>query len=471
MSAGRTQFWLWGILTVALTLRLGAAVMVQRYVAQTPGRLCLIAGDAEGYWELGRKLAHGQAYEIYDPPRRVLRMPGFPGLLAFSIALFGEDVGAARIVLAVIGTLACGSVYWLGTELFGRTNGLIAAALAAVSPLFVATSVMILSEMTFGLGVMLSLIGLARLVRLVSHSGSGWQIWWAAVIAGLGGALACYIRPSWLLFPLFAAEWLLVIAFQGNRTSSTTRSRSMAVLGGVGIVFGLIVGLLPWTYRNYVVSGGHIIPTTLWMGPSLYDGLNPEANGDSHMEFLERDNLYTKLSEYEVDQHYRRAAWSWAAQHPGRTLSLAGIKLARYANLWPNTPQFDRWTIRIVLLAFLVPVLVCTIWGLWVGRSRVGRLRAGRSWINQTPVEHSRLPIGPDHETMVGTTGLLPVEGSISWTWVVILTVGPIVYFAGLHALFVGSLRYRLPAEYPLLIVTALGIQDLFERFRGRRPS
>ncbi len=429
MRADRTQFWLWGILTVALTLRIIASVMVQQHVSQTPGRLCLIAGDAEGYWELGRKLAHGQNYEIYDPPRRVLRMPGFPAVLAASIAVFGEQVGAARLVLAVMGTLACACVYWLGAELFGRTTGLFAAALAAVSPTFIATSAMILSETTFALGLMLSLIPLARLVRVTTVTEPRWRVLTWGVIAGLGGAIACYVRPSWLLFPLLAGGWLVFLSVLRGEQPWSSIYRSAGVWACLGIVLGMTAGLMPWTFRNYVVTGGHIVPTTLWMGPSLYDGLNPEANGDSNMEFLKREGLYQNLSEYEVDQHYRRAAWNWAAQHPGRAISLGWIKLGRYWNLWPNTAQFGHWLVRLVLLAFLIPAFACTIWGFSIGRSK------------------------------------LP-EGGMTWSWVLILTVGPILYFSGLHILFVGSLRYRLPAEYPLLIIAAVGFQDLVKRLR-----
>lgn len=427
LRADHTWFWLGGILTVALTLRVIAAVLVQHHVSQTPGRLCLIAGDAEGYWELGRKLAHGENFEIYQPPRRVLRMPGFPTVLALSIALFGEHVGAARFVLALIGTAACGGVYWLGVELFGRTVGLIAAALAAVSPTFVATSVMLLSETTFALGMLLSLIPLARLARALSGMKSGWGVLGWGLLSGLGGTLACYVRPSWLLFPPLAAAWVVFRSLRQNDWNGESSSRTSAVIGATGIMLGLVVGLLPWTCRNYAVTGGHIVPTTLWMGPSLYDGLHPGANGDSNMDFLKRDDPYQRMSEYDVDQHYRRESWNWAARNPVRVLSLAWIKQVRYWNLWPNTPQFGHWAVRLVLLTFLLPVLAATIWG----------LIAGRSW--------------------------LPV-GSISWGWVVLLTVGPIFYFSGLHTLFVSSIRYRMPAEFPLLVMAAVGIQDLLSR-------
>ncbi|MGD9855191.1 MAG: hypothetical protein AB7U20_09605, partial [Planctomycetaceae bacterium] len=45
------------------------------------------------------------------------------------------------------------------------------------------------------------------------------------------------------------------------------------------------------------------------------------------------------------------------------------------------------------------------------------------------------------------------------WGWV--LTIGPLLYFAALHMVFVSSLRYRLPAEYPLLVMTAVGWRSL----------
>ncbi len=431
MGSKRTQLWLWGILSLALALRVVAAVLVQHHVSQTPGRLCLIAGDAEGYWELGKKLASGGNFEIYQPPRRVLRMPGFPVILAISIALFGDHVGAARIVLAIIGTLACGGVYWLGAELFGRTIGLIAAGLAAVSPTFVVFSVMILSETAFALGLLLSLISLAWVSRAVFEGSSWTRITGFGILAGIGATVACYVRPSWLLFPPMAGAWVVGYVWWRAPVSPTGPSLSKAVVAGIAVLIGMTLGLAPWTYRNYVVTGGHFVPTTLWMGPSLYDGLNPQANGDSHMEFLQHDALYQTMSERDVDKHYRREAWSWAAQNPGKTVQLAWIKLGRYWNLWPNTPQFDRWEVRVALLTFLLPMFGTALWGIF-----------GRPELRASPV--------------------------VPWTWILILTLGPVLYFSGLHTLFVSSLRYRLPAEYPLLIVSAVGIQDLAVRAAAR---
>ena len=121
----------------------------------------LIEGDANGYWELGQRIASGQEYAIHVPPRRVLRVPGFPILLAASIRLFGDNILAARIVLAVVGTACCWLTYVLGRMLSMRRVGFWACLFVAINPLQVVSSVMILSEMWFTLWMLVTLIMLA----------------------------------------------------------------------------------------------------------------------------------------------------------------------------------------------------------------------------------------------------------------------------------------------------------------------
>jgi len=172
------------------------------------------------------------------------------------------------------------------------------------------------------------------------------------------------------------------------------------------------VAYFPWVWRNHAVSG-HWVITTLWVGPSLYDGLNPAATGDSDMAFFDEENLLGRMSEYEMDQEYRRRAWAFVAANPGRTIALAFIKAGRYWSPLPNAEQFAQPLIKFGLLIATLPLYVFAAVGLWTHR------RDWRLWL---------------------------------------ATLGPAVFFCAVHMLFVGSIRYRLPAEMPLWILAAAGV-------------
>ena len=415
LTAANHKRWLIIILAGALLLRLGAAFVVQTYVSRI-GQEFLIEGDANGYWHLGKQIAERSEYTIYDPPRRVLRMPGFPVLLAGCISLFGSSQWPARLVLSVVGTVACGLVYWLGCELVDRRTGLVACGLAAVSPAIVGFTPLILSETMFAACLLASLIAMARLLRRHQHA-VGAPVGFldrTTLLALLTGALvsvACYVRPSWLLVgPLFGLALVLMSKF-----------RQVAMVHAVLLVAGMIV-LLPWGYRNQGVTG-HFVLTTLWVGASLYDGLSPNATGESDMTFFDRDNLLAGMSEYEVDRYYRAAAWDFARANPGRTAHLAIVKLGRFWNPCPNAAQFQNWGACLALGGFFVSVVILAMLGSWQMRGR------------------------PE---------------------VLLLTVGPILYFTAIHTVFVSSLRYRLPAEYPLLIASAIGLLSVWPRQKLR---
>lgn len=419
MVQGRA--WLIAILIVALVGRLVAAYAVQQKVGD---RLCLIAGDADGYWELAGTIVAGKPFAYADPPRRVHRMPGFPAVLALSMKAFGESRLAARVLLAIFGTAACGAVYLLGRQLFDERVGLIACGMTAISPVMTGFSVLLLSETVFALTLTLSLWcaakWLADVPRSVSEGlgtrgpRSRFELLWP-LATGIGIAVATYMRPSWLLAGPVLAVFAVLLR----------RPRAKTFVEAAVLSLGLFVTLLPWAWRNHSVCG-HWVFTTLWSGPSLYDGLNPDANGDSNMDFFDRDNLMATMTEWDVDQHYKSEAWRYTAKNPGHAIELTFRKLWRYWKPWPSAEQFGGVLPTLLVAGFFVPVCGLATRGWWLTR--------------QQP-----------------------------WAW--LLPLGPILYFAAIHAVFVGSLRYRLPAEYPLCVLAAVGLNDWFGRQRGKKTD
>jgi len=383
------------VFIAALAVRLGAAFAIHYYL-ESRDRDFLIEGDANGYWELAGDIVAGEDYAIGN--RRASRMPGFPLLLASVRWACGDSVLAARVAICVVGAFGSAIVFWLGQSLVSDRVGWLAGLWTAFSPTLAGFTPLILTESVFAT----CLVGSILLLhfsnqRLQADRSAAWL----ALATGLAVGLATYMRPTWLLaVPAFAA----VLLWQ-HRNARGVMAAAILVLAGVG-------SLVPWAMRNQQVTG-HFVLTTLWVGPSLYDGLHPGATGASDMQFVEDDDYIVEMGEFESNLYYRDEAIAFAKSKPRRAAALATIKLARFWSPLPNAEQFKSLVPRAACLIGFVPLMLLAAKGVWVGRKQV---------------------------------------------WLLVLTLSPIVYFSLLHMIFVGSLRYRLPAEYPLAVLAAVGL-------------
>jgi 4-amino-4-deoxy-L-arabinose transferase-like glycosyltransferase len=394
------------VLLLALLVRVGAAIGIHLYLERS-NRDYLIAGDAQGYWALGRRLATGQSYQVYTPPRRVMRMPGYPLLIAGSLQLWGESRLAVRLTQAVLSTMAVGLLFLLGRELIDSRTGLIASGVLAVSPAVVGFSALILSETLFAV---LLLVNLWLAVRWINRrkqrqpdAPNALGAWAWPLLVGVSAGLAVCVRPTWLpaVFVWAALAWLAL-------------PRSSAWKAALLVVAGCLVTLLPWAVRNRAATG-HWVWTTLWVGPSLYDSLNPEADGSSEMTFFDRENVMARegLSEYEMDRHYRARAWKFVRTEPGQAVRLMLTHAGRYWSLTPNADQFQNVWLRCGLGAWNLLFFAIGVLGIYALRHQ---------WFT------------------------------------LLICAGPLLAFGVIHTVFVGSLRYRLPAEYPFTLIVAAGI-------------
>lgn len=402
---------------MALLLRVVVAIAIEQRVTAA-GRTFLIEGDANGYWELAQHLAAGHDYAIYQPPRYVLRTPGFPLLLAASIKIFGKSVLAASLVMAVVGTGSCWLTWLLARKLFDEFTGLWAMLLVAVSPLQIGSNVQILSETWFSFGLLVCLLALARLLQ--SPPAAGWGR--IAFSNGILTGLTVLIRPGWLLWVGLSS--LLVIVF-GPMTFAKR------ILCAALICGGCFVALLPWAWRNYEITG-HWIFTSLWSGPSLYDGLHAGATGASDMAFVDNENVFSTMSEFDANAHYKQRAIDFAIAHPRRTVELALLKAGRYLSPSLNAAGFSGGVFSVFCVFWYFSLTVLIVSG-------------------ALDLRHKLVCVG--------------------------LLAGPFLQFLLVHMVFVGSIRYRLPLEFPLSILAAHGLVGLRQRWNertqrdGKRPS
>jgi len=399
------------LLALALVLRIAAGYWWQ---GRLPPGVQFEFGDSDAYWTLGRQLANGQPYQYGSPDASVFRTPGYPLLLAGLSHVAGDEppILWARWLSALLGTLAVAAVYGLGRVLFDARTGIVAALIATFYPGAIGNSVFILAEAPFCPLMVAQLIALAASWQAKTPARANCL----AALAGMAAGAATLMRPGWLLFTPFVLGVGLVFS----------RERLKHLRLGVCSCLGLALMMAPWTVRNYQVTG-HFVATTLQAGASLYDGLNPKADGGSEMSFVPRFEAEERQRgvadepfEYRLDRRLRNAAWSWAASHPFRVAELAAIMFLRLWNVWPNDAQFRSWPLRMVTMISYAPVLALAIWGTWKMRHR---------------------------------------------GWPVVLAWLPAIYLTLLHLVFVSSIRYREPAMLSLIALAAAAI------VQGSTPS
>jgi 4-amino-4-deoxy-L-arabinose transferase-like glycosyltransferase len=416
------------ILEIALGLRILAADAVDRYVHRGGSeRLCLF-DDTIIYWGLARTIREGTTYEYVewsDIPHFAIRTPGYPLFLAACQSVFGERTLAVRLVQGLLGVASVYLIYRLTCRIVPAvtlaitdntstrrrwTTALVAAAIAALNPYYLFMSTLVLSEAVFVPLMLASLWGLAVLWvepgqsnRLSRDAGL-----LVALASGAAAGLAILVRPSWGLFvPVVLLIWLADRGSDRNSLLEVSR-------GALVFALALVLTMSPWWVRNARIYG-RFVPTALWMGASLYDGLNSKATGASDMSFLADPEIWP-LDEQDQDALLTRRAAAFARRNPAYTIRLALIKLARYWSPWPNAQGYRSPLLAVAGAVVEIPIFALMALGAW------DRRRDLRAWA---------------------------------------LLAGPLFYFCAIHLAFASSMRYRIPGEMPALGLAAIGWMTL----------
>lgn len=352
--------------------------------------------DSVDYSALAKAIAGGQAYKVHGMLAQ--RLPGYPIFMAGFYYVFGFH--HLPILLAQAGLGALTAVF---TAMLGRcvspAVGLLAGAMAALDPLGIGFAASLLSEQLFTCVLILSLIILLRLMENPSP-------WWLWICFAVLWAIAVYVRAevSLCLFPLLA--WAVFVAHQGIE-------RRKRIKGSLITILVVFMCLLPWWIRNYGIFHQDFFRFSTLQGISLYEAVYSGATGGPRQSDLVVPPSIKRLNESRRDLAWTHLAFADIFHHPRRIIRLAFVKIARTWSPWLHARGYANPVINLVLTLWYVPLFILAIMGLF------------------------RYPIKT------------PLFG--------ILLV-PIVYFTCMHAVFIGSVRYRVPVIPLVVVLAAMGV-------------
>ncbi len=224
----------------------------------------------------------------------------------------------------------------------------LAGLVAAIDPLLVGQSALVMSEPLFTL---LLTAGLLGSLRGSPASASFW--------AGLAWGLAGLTRP--IAWPILA--WATIFGLLTGRRREAT----------ISLLVALIVAA-PWVIRNQIVLGKPILTTThggytLWLGqnPNFYQSV-VKVGGvvwpEDDFQNWTRDNesfLAGKKGEIEQDRVLREQAVGWMRSNSAAAMESVRHHLSRFWALWPARGSARTQTIFAVYFGILFTLAVVGI--------------------------------------------------------------------------------------------------------------
>lgn len=284
-------------------------------------------GDPAFYHYAASALAGGDGYLDLGGEPSARWPPVFPFVLAPFYALFGSDPLTGEIVNAVIGAACVPLIFLLVRRIFGRREGLIAAALLAVFPGQILYADLLLAETLFAFELLVFFL----LLAVLSPS------WRSAALLGVVIGLAALTRGEGIFLPV------VMLAVWWPALSKPALVRRLAVVAA-----GMVLVIAPWTVRN-AIELDTFIPIANNSGATLWAGHNPDAFGGA---MYATPDLITvpqtaepgsPQAAIDQDRFLRDEALEFMVENPLDELKLIPLKLihlnrgdSRIVDIWLN---------------------------------------------------------------------------------------------------------------------------------------
>jgi len=232
------------------------------------------------------------------------------------------------------------------------------------------------------------------------------SIGYAALCGATLGA-GTLIRSGGLLLPLLLVPVLVHL-----------RPRRAAWATSAAMCIAYAVMLTPAAIRNYRLLGA-VVPVRTGLGATLLDSFGPWADGGTGMQRIAWPECPPNATEYERERIYRRAALDWIRENPLKSVQLAGAKLLRTWSITLHAPGYQGGIFDVIGWLTVAPVFALAAVGAWLLRSR---------------------------RVLLYTL------------------LAPAILTSILHCVFVGSVRYRIPAMPGLFVLAGTAIAAIAAR-------
>jgi 4-amino-4-deoxy-L-arabinose transferase-like glycosyltransferase len=332
-----------GLAALAAILALGLGLRVEN---AWQGRAPVY--DAAAYARIAANLERGEGFTL-GPTATQPATNYSPGLPLLTAGLYELTGGAherlARVVLALLGSLAVLFTYLLARRLSGPLAGLVGAAAVAIYPALLEYQGMLMSE-----PLAATLLSAAVLAMLWAD-GPGRARW---LLPGLLLGLLALTRPEYLAISLPIA---VVVFARGGRASWRPGLAQAALL-----LASLAIVVAPWAVRNAVAldrfapistGGGQV----LFAGSYMPSGGDPEKVGEEvvarhpglfgpgDLQRLRLEQILARLaaqrfpgrpSDEALARMGRERLWEDVSRHP---LEYAGFLGAKLGLIWLHGPR------------------------------------------------------------------------------------------------------------------------------------
>ncbi len=269
------------ILALAFFLRLFFFVM-----ALKRPDISFMDKDSPGYITLAHNLRDAYGPSEKDIPMihlSLVRTPIYPAFLALCETISNSDYRGALLAQVFLGVIVVLLVFLLALNLFAPEAALMAALVAALDPVSIGYSLMVLTENLFAFLFTAAFViwwyGLAHR-KLIFHA-----------LSGLLFGFATLTRPILLYFPLLLLPITLITGFS---------DRSKRVWKAAALLIAFAVPAGSWMAYNQVRTGSFLLSTIDGVNLLYYRAAGTMAEVDNLPIEYERQRLREQLPDTEL---------------------------------------------------------------------------------------------------------------------------------------------------------------------------